>query len=322
MKAAPLAAAFALVLAPGLFAAHSWSWSTSLDTIVGAGDTRYLMEEVALGVSSELVFPLNTLLMGVTFRGDRAGEDGERKWGLEASVAVNLLAPFGKMEDYDWWMDYYYPKAAFSYTESEATMFFLTASVAWKPLLARGGWGELEAVFGYRMVYIYQEAHGYLGWRYEDADLDGQWELRSVQRSESQVVLTYRILWNATTAGLSVTLRPVPAVTVTAEAGLAGAYVADRDYHVLRYKLSTASGLGFGGYAGLGASYSWGKAGARVRPFLSLAGSALGLKADTDQTQTYYAGATEAPPGTSSPPLDHQISTRLFAVTLAGGVRY
>ena len=137
----------------------SWSWSTSVDAVVATGDTRYLMEEFGNpGVSSELIFPLNTLLAGVTFRGDRTG--GRRDWSLEASVAVNLLAPFGKMEDYDWWMYPGTPKVPFSYTESDVNMIWFVASAAWKPVLAPGGWGNLAAVLGYRFQYMHQKVNG------------------------------------------------------------------------------------------------------------------------------------------------------------------
>jgi len=66
-----------------LFAAPGLRWSTSLDTIVSTG--------------------------------------GRRGWAFEASVAVNLLTPFGKMEDGDWFMFFGTPKVPFSYTESAAT---------------------------------------------------------------------------------------------------------------------------------------------------------------------------------------------------------
>ena len=151
---------------------------------------------------------------------------------------------------------------------------------------------------------------------YDDTDLDTQPELYS--QYGTGLVLTYWVLWNAPTAGLSVTLRPALGIYVKAEAGLALPFVADEDDHVLRYKLSTASGLGFGGYADLAVRYSWGKSQSRIRPFLVLSGAALGLKADTQQTQTYYTGATEYPPGTTWPGIDHQISTLQLAVVVGG----
>jgi hypothetical protein len=122
------------------------------------------------GISSELIFPLNTLLAGVTFRGERTGGriDGGRDWNFEVSLAVNLLAPFGVMKDYDWDMYPGYPKTVFSYTESDARLVWFLASAAWKPVLSSGGWGNLKAVLGYRLQYVYQEANGYVGWQYLD----------------------------------------------------------------------------------------------------------------------------------------------------------
>jgi len=311
--------------APGLLAAPAWSWSTTVDAIISTGDTRYLMEEFGNpGVSSELIFPLNTLLAGVTFRGDRTG--GRRDWGFEASVAVNLLAPFGLMQDWDWDMYPGYPKVPYSYTESSARMVWLTACASWKPVLASGGWGSLEAALGYRLQYMYQEENGINGWKYADDELDADTDPDLwIVSYPGVLALTYWVLWNVPTAGLSVTLRPVAGVAVKAEAGVAVPYVADEDDHVLRYKLSTASGLGFGGYVDLVVRYSWGKAQARVRPFLSLAIDAMALKANTPQTQSWYGndpGFSGDETGMQIPGVDHQISTRQFAVVLAGGVEY
>ncbi len=303
---------------PGLFAAPRWNWSTSLDTIAVFGDTRYLMEiPGSPGVSSELIFPLSSIVEGLSFRGQRAGgrRDGGRDWSLEASVAVNLLAPFGKMQDYDWDMVPGLPKVLWSYTESDPTMLWLAASVAWKPVLAAGSWGKLEAALGYRLQYISQKEYGVNGWQYNPG-------YTPVNDPPSLLAMTYWVVWNVPTAGLAITLQPVPAVAVGLEAGLAVPYVADRDDHVLRYKLSTAAGLGLGGYADLSARCTFGKAEARVHPYLLLAGRVLYVKAHTLQTQTYYTGATEYPPGTTFPPVDHQISTRQFSAVLACGLMF
>ncbi len=319
--------ALGLVLAgsPCLFAAPGWSWSTSLDTIVGIGDTRYLMElpGIPYGVSSELIFPLDTLLEGVTFRGEKTGgqRDGGRRWGFEVSLAVSLLAPFGVMSDSDWWMYPGVPKLLWSYTESNMTMTWLMVSAAWRMPLAWGKWGSLAGVLGYRLQYVDQKANDFNGWYTDSPPYNGVPD-GYYPDSYTGLTLTYWVLWNVPTAGLAVTLQPVPAVAVALEAGLAVPYVADQDDHVLRYKLSTAAGLGLGAYADLSARYSWGKTEARVRPYLSLTGRVLYMKANTLQTQTWYTGATEQPPGTTWPGVDHQISSRQLTVVLAFGVTY
>jgi hypothetical protein len=319
-----------LVLAggSGLFAAPGWSWSTSLDTIVGVGDTRYLMEiPGSPGISSELVFPLNSLLEGVTFQGVRSGgrHDGGHNWSLEASIAVNLLAPYGTMKDSDWDMYPGYPKIIWSYTESDPTMLWLAASAAWKPVVAAGSWGKLEAVLGYRLHYMSQKEYGINGWQYidDDTDLDTDPDLWVVD--DPRLALTYWVLWNVPTAGLAVTLKPGPRVAVALEAGLAIPYVADQDDHVLRYKLSTAHGLGLGGYADLSARYSWGKAQSRVHPYLSLAAGLLALKANTSQTQRWYGDDPSFDgdeTGLVIRGVDHQISLRELHAQLAFGITF
>jgi hypothetical protein len=336
MRRIVLAAALGLILAgpaPLVFAGPGRSWSTSLDTIVGIGDTRYLMELPGNpGISSELIFPLNTLLEGVSFRRERTGGriEGGRDWNFEASLAVNLLAPFGVMKDYDWDMHPGYPKTIFSYTESDARLVWFLASAAWKPVLSSGGWGNLRAVLGYRLQYVYQEALGYVGWQYQDLDdpPDGQPDLlRLVSFPDDTVVLTYWVLWNVPTAGFSVTLTPAPGLSIVMGVGLAVPIVTDQDDHLLRNKLSTAAGLGIGGYAELAVHYSWGTPGARLQPFLSLAMDLMAQKANTLQTQTWYGDDPVSTkyveqPGDYISGIDHQISTRQFSVVLAFGVKY
>ena len=324
MRKVLLAAVLGLGLAggaPGLLAAPSWSWSTSLDTIVGIGDTRYLMEipDSPYGVSSELIFPLNTLLEGVTFR-------GERKGAFEVSVAVNLAAPFEKMKDYDWDMYPGYPKSIWSYTESDATMLWLVASAAWRAVLAGGSWGRLETVLKYRLQYIYQEEHGINGWQYidgPDPDTDPDLELLD---DPGVLALTYWVLWNVPSVGLAVTLRPATGVAVAMEAGLAVPHAADRDDHLLRNKLSTAAGLGIGGYAEVALKYSWGSPKDRVRPYVVLAVEAMALKANTAQTQTWYGddpySSYVEQPGDYISGVDHQISMKQLNVVLACGATY
>jgi hypothetical protein len=324
MRKAVLVVAFAAVLAPGLFAEPAWKWFTSVGTVLTAGDTRYLMEEPGspYGVSSELIFPLETLLGRVTVRGERTGDSQKRlkDWSFDLSLAVNVLAPFGLMQDFDWLMYLGTPKVPISYTESDAGLTWLELSAAWSPVVASGNWGSLAVAVGLRFHYVNEQAFGYNGWLYEDTDTDGQPELFT--QTATGLVLTYRVLWSVPTAGLSVALRPAEGVNVKAEAGAAVPYAADEDDHVLRHKLSKASGLGIGGYAELAARYTWGKARSRAHPYLSLTAGLLALKADTKQTQTYYSGATEYPAGTTWSGIDHQISTVQFSAALAGGVTY
>lgn len=302
-----------------LTASPGVSWSAAVDTIVSIGDTRYLMEEPGSpGVSSELIFPLNTLLAAATLNGESSG--GRRGWAFAASVAVNLLAPFGKMEDWDWWMYYGTPKVPFSYTESDAEMLWIAASASWQPVLASGAWGRVSAVLGYRFQFVSQNVIGYNGW-YNDSDLDGIADGYYPQ-TRNGLVLTYWVMYNTPSAGLAVRLTPVAGMYAHAEAGLAIPYVADEDDHVLRYKLSKASGLGFGGYARLLVHYTLGNSDARWRPYLEVGGSAFAAKANTQQTQTFYTGSINPPPGTSLSGIDHQISTRQFGGSLTVGIEF
>jgi hypothetical protein len=316
-----LLAALAVLSAPRLSAAAP-VFSATLDTIWVTGDTRYLMELPAspYGVSSELVFPLNTLLEGVRLSYSPKNT-GRHPWTVEASFYSNLVNPYGIMQDYDWYMWPGYPKVPFSYTESQADMRWYLAGAELQVALTSGSWGNLILDLGYRFQFIKQVIIGYTGWQYDDTDDDGLPDVFDFI-SGSEHALDYQIFYNAVTAGLSLTLCPAPPVTVTADAGPALVYVSDRDDHLLRYKLSTASGVGFGGYAGLEARYTWSTANPRLRPFVALSGSGLWFFAKTLQTQSYYTGATEEPPGTTWVGIDHRISTRQYRAAFILGLQF
>ena len=315
-----LLAALVVLSAPGLSAAPP-QFTTTLDTIWAMGDTRYLMEMPAspFGVSSELVFPLQTLVEGVRFHYVPAST-GRLRWSLEVSFHTNLINPIGIMQDYDWYMYPGYPKAPFSYTESAAAMRWYLASAEAQFDLGSGAWGRVALAFGYRFQFIKQEIIGYTGW-----DLSSTWGVIDSYTPEQNLtdpVLNYQIFYNTLTAGLALTLNPARPVSVTAEAGFALPYVSDRDDHLLRHKLSTASGVGYGGYAGLEARYTWSPASSRLRPFVALSGSGLWLFANILQTQYWYEGATEYPPGTWISGVDHRISTRQYQVAFIFGLQF
>lgn len=304
--------------------AAPFGFTAALDTVWSAGDTRYLMELLGdPGVSSELIFPLDTWLEGARLR-CKPPVRGRRFWSVELAFHTNLLDPLGLMQDYDWWMYPNIPKVPFSYTESAAAMRWYQASAEAQIAWVSGGWGSLALAFGYRFQFIEQQITGYTGWQYDDRNPpDGQPELYEIAGSDP--ALDYRVVYHTATAGLALTLTPALGITLSAEAGLALPYVSDRDDHLLRCKLSTASGFGYGGYAGLEARYTWTHSNPRLRPFLALSGSVLGLRARTLQTQTWYGndpGYSGDETGTSLYGIDHQISTRQYRAAFVSGLEF
>ena len=143
-----------------------------------------------------------------------------------------------------------YPKAAFSYTESDPTMLWLAASAAWKPVLVSGraggswppSWDTACSTCPRRRT---DTSAGSMRTRTYDRRV---WPAGAYLQSGTDLVLTYWVLWNVPTAGLSVTLTPAARrLRARRRRAWPCRIVADQDDHVLRYKLSTASGLGFGG---------------------------------------------------------------------------
>jgi hypothetical protein len=323
-----LLAALAVLSAPRLSAAAP-VFTMTIDTIWVTGDTRYLYEDPSIiptgvprGGSSELIFPLNTLVEGLRFHYVPASQERLR-WALEVSFHTNLIDTYGLMQDYDWWMYPGIPKVPFNYTESPAAMRWYLAAAEAQFNLSSGEWGKVALAFGYRFQFINQRITSGNGWSL-DTNLDGTLEPRTPDQF-NVYALDYRIFYNTVTAGMNLILNPASPVSITAEAGFALPYVYDRDNHILRHKLSTASGIGYGGIAGLEARYTWSPASSRLRPFVALSSSGLWLFANTLQTQYWYGDDPFTPwddTGNWISGIDHRISTRQYRVAFILGLQF
>jgi hypothetical protein len=104
-------------------------WTLEANAGIALGHTTYLLDApdpAAVGVRSELVFPLETLTASLRASMGRA-EGPKRDWRVQLYLATALSDPWGLMKDSDWYLLQGYPPIPFSYTESDVELRTLTA---------------------------------------------------------------------------------------------------------------------------------------------------------------------------------------------------
>lgn len=206
-------------------------------------------------VDSELEFPLETVLAGLALGYARQDRSGRSNVKLSFSWLENIDSGSGVVKDSDWLSDDLDVQEVGSvhpgkdiYSESDME---LEARLI-----------EARAVFHQR-VRETLELGPMAGYKYQHFKYD----VRDVNQvgygpyapfytgSVMGLVATYEVEYHILYIGLSADYR---APSFTATAGLAFApavFVEDRDDHILRSKLSTATGTGFAYLASLGANW-------------------------------------------------------------------
>jgi hypothetical protein len=281
------------------------------------GHTTYDLElrEGEPALLSKLEFPLDVLTAGIEARWDISGRE-KRRTVVTLSGLTNISAPRSLMADGDY--DEYagYPPWLWSYTESDVAMRSLFASAAVARSLFSADGLALFARAGYHFQYIYQEALNYSGWQVVWNDTTSEWLVYLV--SYPDTALTYTIFYHLASLGALAEVRLAPRLHLEANAAFLAVLASDRDDHLLRTKLSTATGAGAGYLAGLALRYRF-----RDRdgsPYLGLSAELLGLRVRTSQTQKWYADtAGEPPAGTVYTGIPHIISSRQGRIVLELG---
>jgi len=299
-------------------------WSVDAGVSVALGQAAYDLED-EMGsdtLMSRLEFPLDgwaasgRVLCSVT-RGD--GES----WRFSLEAEVGMTDPAGLMRDYDWVEPSGFPKVPFSYTESAAeALSFSAAFKASGPIIHRDRLG-LYWFAGYRFGYEFQSIRGYEGWQYVWNDTALAYDLYLIWSSSE--ALRYTLYSHALPVGLGVRMNPWTRLHLDLEAAWVPLYVADEDDHILRNKLSTASGVGAGGSGRLEAVLLLSRRGDGTGPYLSLAVELFGWRVFTTQTQEWY-GDDPAGPGDETgmviSGIGHEISSWELRTVLGAGLRF
>lgn len=293
-------------------------------TRVVLGSTEYVL--LAPGVKSRLEFPLNSLVLGVR-TAYTLYSGGLEEWRFHLSAGTSVSGPWGVLKDHDWYLVEDVPPIKFSYTESEADIFFFeTGAGAEKRLFSArdaGFFGSLE----YKFQYITENALGYSGWQYvqdPNPPVDDDYVYAIGVMNSDLLALEYTVLYHRVAAGGVIRWRPYPSFQINLSLLPQLMYVMDRDDHVLRNKLSTAAGLGLGGEAEVSLSYRW-PGTPDYQSYISFTGGLLYLRAVTEQTQEWYGddpGTSGDDTGQKYTGITHIIQTLQGSLSLSAGVWY
>ncbi|MQY76507.1 MAG: omptin family outer membrane protease [Spirochaeta sp.] len=319
------AVALALIfLSAVLFADKQLEFSVISTITRMFGQTSYELEVIdpVLGVMSLLEFPLGSTVAGL--RADlEKHTSGGIPWAVRTSFYTNLGDPGKVMKDSDWFLYQDYPPIYFSYTESDAEMRYLQATVRFEARLYSRRWLAFYATGGYRYQYVDYDIMGYEGWQYLDKDpVDGDPELYVISAGSALKVMEYQITHHAPMAGVALRLT-TPKLALDLAAGYQLVLISDYDDHVLRSKLSTAEGTGHGLLCSLDGRYTLRRETGSFRPFLFLAADFSYVYADIEQTQEWYGDLDPyATKGTRYTGISHLIKSALFTSTMGFGFRY
>ena len=284
------------------------------------GHTTYDLSAAYSGgtVFSRLAFPLDSLQAGLRFQAENL-QAGRREGSLAASVRASLNDPTARMIDEDWDQPTGYPKFAFSYTESGIDLSAWTFSLSAEKRLVSWPGADLLAAAGYTYQFLHEVALDFEGWYYEWNAGAGAYDL--YMQSYAGAALDYKVYYHTPSIGLRLVSYLHPLATVTLSSDLLLVYGADRDDHLLRTKLSTASGLGFGlALEGAGRLFL-DRPGSG--PYLTLQAGLRWLRVSTDQRQYWYGSADpSAAGGTVYEGIGHLMTSFQYGLSLSSGFAF
>lgn len=298
---------------PSLELGLSWSGGTASYELAST--------ESSTNVYSQLDFGWPALWAGATAEA-AAGDDPARGLRLRAEVFVALAASPEPMVDQDWVSSDstpQVPRTLFSYTESDTSAGGVRGGLAGRWSWAGGtGWAaDLRA--GVDAALVRWTSSSIQGWAY---DIFGTGALGTYDEN-GYTVLTYQLFWVRPSAGLGLRFFPDSGWEVALWADGAAVGAADEDDHVLRTKLSTAAGVGWGWDAGLESTFTFAWLGGDL--LLKTGLSAAAFRAEGTQVQEWYGDAEAAygaPRGTRLTGIDHAIVVATRSVTVSAGYRW
>ncbi len=291
-----------LVLGSGFLAGEEAVHEVEASLYAGFGSTEYFLDvnDGSTGVQSLLIFPTDALYAGVQYTYTPPGG----AWQAEVALSTNITAPYSMMLDYDWFYYVGYSSIPFSYTESNLVFRALDVKTRGSLTLIDTPQTKIYLTGGYNLFFNYQLMTDYAGWQYQDNDSDGEYE--AVYISSNADGIEYWVLFHMISAGAAWESRLDSSISLRLEAAPIAGLFFDSDDHLLRYKLSTASGFG------LGIS---GNAALRYEPASSSASSWYAelytairwFQANGSQRQYWYADGDQ-PEGTENTGIPHQVT--------------
>jgi hypothetical protein len=304
MKVCHIIILIALICQP-LAAADGVHYSFAPKLNFGFGHTTYTMDNVYIAdttgtiigkAKSELKFPLDAIYAGIEAEicfetsGYRewfinAAGTGDVLWGIISSFySRNIIDRWGVMTDGDWITPIGYNDFKWSYTESDVK--FSYDMVSFQVGRRIHGWEKAVtyAVIGYRYQKIVQNIINVRGWQY-----DLRYSPPPLHDIDTTIhALDYEVTYHKPSIGILYDVRFNPQTHFELSAGYMHVFASDIDDHILRNKISEASGTGPGFYSSIEFSLIINPDNPGLKPFINLNADFSILSVSSAQTQKWY----------------------------------
>jgi hypothetical protein len=289
-----------------------------------SGYTKYVLDEsgyvttTAYGhVKSELNFPVGGTYVGAGLKLESARES-RLGWSLEATYLVNTSDPSGKMADRDW-ITWRYYDGLWSYTISDVQLSAQLWSIEGRMSLPAGRCLSVGAVGGFQCRRFKEDVNNLDGFQidYSGSGFD-------TTLHETGHVAYYSITWKTPYMGLFCQARPLAGWQNDLMAAFAPTWVSDKDLHILRNRDAQASGNGPGFIAKISSQYRLVRSGLKVCPKVGVSAEWSSFNVKGSQ-EIYYYGVdsfSDATAGTRVIGIPHQMTSRLFQLSLRLGVEF
>jgi hypothetical protein len=295
--------------------ATTWTITPSFSRL--AGDTRYELNanspdprdtDQLVPIRSELVFPLDTTLLGLAVNWS-PGQPDTRRWTLAAEFRTNVSDPSDPMTDGDW-----VDNIQVGYTESPAELDLIHGALEIAYGLRpgpRSSWSLLA-----RLDYQRIEQHlvGYQGWRrslFSDTIFP---------TAGTAPVIDYRVTYLTPQLGGRFIFGGNGHLQAGLQATAGLALASDEDDHLLRGRLSEGEGVGFAAQGRLTVDLLPGFVSWRWLT-VGLVGDVRFQHAEGEVTQTWYRNEDQ-PEGTVIADIPYTIESLQYEVGLRIGVAF
>jgi hypothetical protein len=296
----------------------------------GFGHTTYTMDNVhatdstgavVATIKSELKFPLDAIYAGV--RAEMFFETlGRKTWFVDAAYSANINNPRGVMTDGDWITPIGGTDFQWSHTESDVDYKFNKFSVHVGYRFYSWEKATTFAVIGYKYQRIVQNDINIKGWQYDlRYDPPPKYIIDTVVHA-----LYYKATYHEPSLGILYDIQFNRQTYLDLSLGYMHVFASDVDDHILRNKLSDASGAGPGFYSSMEFNWAFGPSNAKTKPFINVGGDFSVLHVSTGQTQRWYGDdpITEGEDDTGhvEKNIPHKFTSMLLFVGIRAGLAF
>jgi hypothetical protein len=308
-----------LLLLPANLRAEESGWKIGLIGEYASGESSYELRvnDGTESVRSLLVFPLDTIYLGLEAQHENPSESAR----YTLRLLTNVAAPAGKMTDEDW-LDLTSRSEKYIYTESnlDYRSFDLELQGIWE--LRNYSGFRLFFGAGYRLFWAHQLITDFKGYELHDSNDDGSIDSKEIIPYTEKDAIDYSIIYHTIDAGLhgEKDIGRHTRIGIFAAPSLGLAF--DRDDHLLRSKLSTGRGFGYGFVLRGDIEFRNRGHNRQSDPYLRIYGSFRWFFSPGQQRQYWYGDDDGVPEGTEYDGLVHDMELIDPRFGISAGLRF